>query len=165
MLGKKPFPRIKNSDVIGLIECGERLPKPSRCPEQIYQMLHKCWRYEPDRRPTFRYIKRRIFDVYQEELGVIGAIARMDLNNDNTTHSSSVSTLSSSLSGYNDRTLSSSSSASLTRHKPSNKIVANKFEVPFWCNSLIGFFSSNRLFIFRFCHVMLVKAVFWIHKK
>lgn len=107
MLGEKPFPGVKNSDVIGLIECGDRLSKPSRCSEQLYELLLKCWRYEPDRRPTFRVIKRKIYDVYQNELGLIGAIARIDLANDFDSLKSSLSSMS--------KDGSSSTSSSLSR--------------------------------------------------
>lgn len=141
MLGKKPFPKVKNSDVIGLIECGERLPRPSRCPEHLYQLLHKCWRYEPHRRPTFRYIKRTISEVYQQEIGFVGAIARIDLNN--TTNSSSVSTLSSSLSGYNDRTMSSTSSAASShRHLTTDRheVFFTTFTLPFRGNPSFFYF-------------------------
>ncbi|XP_027204780.2 protein tyrosine kinase 2 Fak [Dermatophagoides pteronyssinus] len=121
MLGKKPFPGVRNPDVIGLIECGDRLSKPSRCPEQLYELLLKCWRYEPDRRPSFRLIKRKIYDIYQNELGLIGAIARADIVND---LSDSKTSLSSASSGKEH---SSSSSSSFSRmHLSNTKIVNNK---------------------------------------
>lgn len=111
MLGKKPFQGVKNADVIGLIESGERLSKPSRCPDPLYQLMLKCWKYEPDKRPSFRYVKRTIKTAYQNELGLVGAIARLDLS-----QSSPKSSLS-SLSGYNDKYQSSSSaSSSLSRN-------------------------------------------------
>lgn len=110
MLGKKPFSGVKNADVIGLIESGERLAKPPRCPESLYQLMLKCWKYEPDKRPSFRYVKRNIKSAYQSELGLVGAIARLDLN------TSSPQSSYSSLSGYNDKYLSSSASSSLSRN-------------------------------------------------
>ena len=111
MLGKKPFQGVKNADVIGLIESGERLAKPPRCPDSLYQLMLKCWKYEPDKRPSFRYVKRNIKAAYSNELGLVGAIARMDLS-----QSSPKSSLS-SLSGYNEKYHSSSSaSSSLSRN-------------------------------------------------
>lgn len=79
MLGKKPFQGVKNSEVIGLIERDERLTKPNRCPDSLYDLMLKCWRYDPDRRPTFRYVRHTIQGVYQNELGLVGAIAHLDL--------------------------------------------------------------------------------------
>ena len=42
MLGIKPFQGIKNSDVIGRIENGERLPLPVICPPNLYSLMLKC---------------------------------------------------------------------------------------------------------------------------
>ena len=30
-----------------------QLERPARCPEDIYQIMRKCWFYEPSQRPTF----------------------------------------------------------------------------------------------------------------
>lgn len=109
MLGRKPFQGVKNADVIGLIEGGERLAKPPRCPPALYTLLLKCWKYEPDRRPSFRYVKRTIREVAQTELGLVGAIARIDVNGGGQS-SSPMSSLS-SISGN-----SGSASSSLSRN-------------------------------------------------
>ena len=60
MLGIKPFQGIKNSDVIGRIENGERLPLPAICPPHLYSLMLKCWSYEPSKRPSFREIKETL---------------------------------------------------------------------------------------------------------
>ena len=60
MLGIKPFQGIKNSDVIGRIENGERLPLPTVCPPNLYSLMLKCWSYEPSKRPQFREIKETL---------------------------------------------------------------------------------------------------------
>lgn len=60
MLGIKPFQGIKNSDVIGRIENGERLPLPTVCPPNLYSLMLKCWSYEPSKRPSFREIKETL---------------------------------------------------------------------------------------------------------
>lgn len=57
MLGVKPFQGVKNNDVIGKIENGERLPLPSRCPPRLYSLMSQCWFYEPSKRPTFKDIR------------------------------------------------------------------------------------------------------------
>ena len=60
MLGIKPFQGVKNSDVIGRIENGERLPLPVICPPHLYSLMLKCWSYEPSKRPSFRDIKETL---------------------------------------------------------------------------------------------------------
>lgn len=43
MHGVKPFQGVKNNDVIGRIENGERLPMPPNCPPTLYSLMTKCW--------------------------------------------------------------------------------------------------------------------------
>lgn len=108
MLGKKPFTGVKNAEVIGLIEAGERLARPSRCPETLYELMLKCWKYEPDKRPTFRYIKKSIRNVHQNELGLVGAIARAD----QSSRESTLSSVASSATNHHHSSASSSLSSS-----------------------------------------------------
>lgn len=44
------------SEVIKMIEKGERLAKPQECPFEIYQQMLACWQTEPKMRPTFHYL-------------------------------------------------------------------------------------------------------------
>lgn len=67
MLGIKPFQGIKNSDVIGRIENGERLPLPLICPPNLYSLMLQCWSYEPSKRPCFREIKETLNEILMEE--------------------------------------------------------------------------------------------------
>ena len=58
--GTKPFSRIKNNDVIGKIENGERLNKPDLCPHPLFSLLEHCWKYDPAERPTAAEVDTRI---------------------------------------------------------------------------------------------------------
>ena len=57
MYGIKPFQGVKNNDVIGKIEGGERLALPYGCPPSMYNLMCACWSYEPSRRPNFGNVK------------------------------------------------------------------------------------------------------------
>ena len=57
MYGIKPFQGVKNNDVIGKIENGERLPLPPGCPPSLYNLMCVCWSYEPSKRPSFADLK------------------------------------------------------------------------------------------------------------
>ena len=35
---------------------GYRLPKPAKCPEEIYELMSNCWQTEPALRPNFKDI-------------------------------------------------------------------------------------------------------------
>lgn len=48
---------IKNSEVIGKLENGERLALPQNCPPRLYSLMSQCWSYEPANRPQFKSIK------------------------------------------------------------------------------------------------------------
>ncbi|XP_032220316.1 focal adhesion kinase 1 isoform X2 [Nematostella vectensis] len=67
MYGIKPFQGVKNNDVIGKIEQGERLALPPNCPPALYHLMTECWSYEPSKRPSFQYIKTRLSVIVQEE--------------------------------------------------------------------------------------------------
>lgn len=67
MLGVKPFQGVKNNDVIGRIENGERLPLPPGCPPRLYQLMVSCWAYEPSKRLTFQEAKTALHEILVEE--------------------------------------------------------------------------------------------------
>ncbi|RVE45687.1 hypothetical protein evm_009657 [Chilo suppressalis] len=67
MLGVKPFSGVKNNDVIGKLENGERLALPPRCPPRLYSLMSRCWAYEPSQRPTAHQLKETLFEILQEE--------------------------------------------------------------------------------------------------
>uniref|UniRef100_A0AAY4D134 Protein tyrosine kinase 2 n=1 Tax=Denticeps clupeoides TaxID=299321 RepID=A0AAY4D134_9TELE len=60
MYGIKPFQGVKNNDVIGRIENGERLAMPHNCPPTLYSLMTKCWAYDPSKRPRFTELKTQL---------------------------------------------------------------------------------------------------------
>ncbi|RZF42277.1 hypothetical protein LSTR_LSTR003895 [Laodelphax striatellus] len=67
MVGVKPFEGVKNNDVLGKIENGERLPLPPRCPPNLYSLMSLCWSFEPSKRPTFKEIREALNEILLEE--------------------------------------------------------------------------------------------------
>ncbi|XP_063968658.1 protein-tyrosine kinase 2-beta-like [Lytechinus pictus] len=67
MYGVKPFQGVKNNEVIGRIENGERLPMPAACPPTLYSVMTLCWSYEPSKRPNFKDLKTRLNEILEEE--------------------------------------------------------------------------------------------------
>ncbi|PSN57364.1 hypothetical protein C0J52_02892 [Blattella germanica] len=67
MLGVKPFQGVKNNDVIGKIENGERLALPANCPPRLYSLMSQCWAYEPSKRPSFKDIREVLNEILLEE--------------------------------------------------------------------------------------------------
>ncbi|XP_052283061.1 focal adhesion kinase 1-like isoform X4 [Dreissena polymorpha] len=67
MYGIKPFQGVRNNDVIGKIENGERLPLPPGCPPSLYNLMCVCWSYEPSKRPCFADLKTWLYEIFDEE--------------------------------------------------------------------------------------------------
>uniref|UniRef100_A0AAQ4R101 Protein kinase domain-containing protein n=1 Tax=Gasterosteus aculeatus aculeatus TaxID=481459 RepID=A0AAQ4R101_GASAC len=67
MFGIKPFQGVKNNDVIGRIENGERLAMPPQCPPTLYSLMTKCWSYDPSKRPRFTELKTQLNTILEEE--------------------------------------------------------------------------------------------------
>uniref|UniRef100_H2YTK6 non-specific protein-tyrosine kinase n=1 Tax=Ciona savignyi TaxID=51511 RepID=H2YTK6_CIOSA len=65
MMGVKPFQGVKNNDVIGKIEAGERLAMPSNCRPAMYSLMSRCWSYDPGFRPLFEEIQHELCNEIQ----------------------------------------------------------------------------------------------------
>ncbi|XP_033285692.1 protein-tyrosine kinase 2-beta isoform X3 [Orcinus orca] len=68
--GKQPFFWLENKDVIGVLEKGDRLPKPDLCPPVLYTLMTRCWDYDPSERPRFTELVCSLSDIYQMEKDV-----------------------------------------------------------------------------------------------
>ena len=55
--GRRPYPGIYNKELLAMIERGYRMPRPRKCPQAVYQVMMKCWNYNPAERPTFYQLK------------------------------------------------------------------------------------------------------------
>ncbi|XP_049955937.1 tyrosine-protein kinase Shark isoform X2 [Schistocerca serialis cubense] len=51
--GMQPYGELKGTEVIELIERGERLSQTPHCPDEVYKIMKRCWEYNPKDRPTF----------------------------------------------------------------------------------------------------------------
>ncbi|KAK1171236.1 hypothetical protein AOXY_G5984 [Acipenser oxyrinchus oxyrinchus] len=67
-LGKQPYPAYSNLEVLHLVQSGGRLPSPTNCPDDIYDLMQKCWHKEPNMRPSFRYIQDRVEQLRKSPL-------------------------------------------------------------------------------------------------
>uniref|UniRef100_A0A914PEC6 Protein kinase domain-containing protein n=1 Tax=Panagrolaimus davidi TaxID=227884 RepID=A0A914PEC6_9BILA len=51
--GEMPFAEIENSQLLKHLEDGNQLEKPELCPNEIYEIMLKCWNSNPTFRPFF----------------------------------------------------------------------------------------------------------------
>ena len=55
---------MSNPEVIRALEHGYRMPRPEQCPEELYNIMTRCWKNHPEERPTFEYIQSVLDDFY-----------------------------------------------------------------------------------------------------
>ncbi|NXX61093.1 FAK2 kinase, partial [Scopus umbretta] len=65
--GKQPFFWLENKDVIGVLERGDRLPKPDLCPPVLYTLMTRCWDYDPSERPKFKDLVCSLSEIFLME--------------------------------------------------------------------------------------------------
>lgn len=63
--GMAPYPGIELSEVYHKLENGYRMQCPENCPIPIYDLMQRCWSWEPSQRPTFDFLYRTISAMYQ----------------------------------------------------------------------------------------------------
>ncbi|XP_062540786.1 tyrosine-protein kinase Src64B-like [Armigeres subalbatus] len=54
--GQVPYPGMENNEIIRQVERGYRMPKPKNLPNDIYNLMLKCWDVIPKKRPTFKFL-------------------------------------------------------------------------------------------------------------
>ncbi|XP_069035701.1 tyrosine-protein kinase HCK isoform X1 [Lepisosteus oculatus] len=62
--GRTPYPGMSNPEVIRSLERGYRMPRTESCPEELYDIMIKCWKNKPEERPTFEYLQSVLEDFY-----------------------------------------------------------------------------------------------------
>nr|XP_058965164.1 tyrosine kinase receptor Cad96Ca-like [Pocillopora verrucosa] len=62
-IGGSPYPRMDGRKIANLLQDGYRMPKPQHVNEELYQIMMKCWKNDPDARPTFTELKNQLTDM------------------------------------------------------------------------------------------------------
>ncbi|KAM3967419.1 SH2 ankyrin repeat kinase [Aphomia sociella] len=76
-LGNQPYGEMRGAEAIQLVESGQRLERPSKCPDEIYNVMLDCWAYNPDQRPTFT----KLVDVFSQHPDYVN-ISQLALDNE-----------------------------------------------------------------------------------
>eukprot|EP01119_Soliformovum_irregulare_P026187 TRINITY_DN9933_c0_g1_i3.p1 TRINITY_DN9933_c0_g1~~TRINITY_DN9933_c0_g1_i3.p1 ORF type:complete len:774 (-),score=142.82 TRINITY_DN9933_c0_g1_i3:70-2151(-) len=69
--GSNPYVGMSNKETAEFVTEGGRMKKPKDCPDEVYQMMLDCWDREPEKRPTFSEIVKRIEKIIEEMGGTI----------------------------------------------------------------------------------------------
>ncbi|NWT87480.1 HCK kinase, partial [Lanius ludovicianus] len=62
--GRIPYPGMSSVEVIRALERGYRMPRTDNCPEELYDVMMRCWKTKPEDRPTFEYIQSVLEDFF-----------------------------------------------------------------------------------------------------
>ncbi|KAG9330472.1 hypothetical protein JZ751_024269 [Albula glossodonta] len=62
--GRVPYPGMTNPEVIRNLDRRYRMPCPDHCPRELYDVMLRCWREEPEDRPTFEHLQYLLEDFY-----------------------------------------------------------------------------------------------------
>lgn len=55
---------MSNLEVITALERGYRMPCPTNCPRELYNIMLECWQQAPEQRPTFEYLQGVLEDYF-----------------------------------------------------------------------------------------------------
>ncbi|XP_052781960.1 hepatocyte growth factor receptor-like [Mya arenaria] len=61
--GMCPYPTVDNWDMMRFLKDGRRLENTEFCPEEMYQIMLRCWSWEPEARPTFAELATNIQEL------------------------------------------------------------------------------------------------------
>ncbi|KAI1235312.1 Tyrosine-protein kinase transforming protein Fps [Lamprotornis superbus] len=62
-LGAVPYASLSNQQTREAVERGVRLDPPEQCPEEVYQLMQRCWEYDPHKRPSFSTIHQDLIAI------------------------------------------------------------------------------------------------------
>lgn len=62
--GGTPYQGMTNTRARELIDSGYRMPAPEGTPDDVYQLMLRCWQYEPEDRPHFAEIHSTVDLLY-----------------------------------------------------------------------------------------------------
>ncbi|XP_028671753.1 tyrosine-protein kinase BTK isoform X1 [Erpetoichthys calabaricus] len=65
-LGKMPYERFNNNEIVEKVTAGLRLYRPQNANETIYTLMKNCWHEKPEERPSFHEIHSNINDLLYE---------------------------------------------------------------------------------------------------
>ncbi|XP_068728102.1 uncharacterized protein [Montipora capricornis] len=66
-LGGSPYAMLNHKQLLESLKRGYRLEKPDMCTNHVYALMTDCWNQDPDERPSFQRLYRRLDDMLDEQ--------------------------------------------------------------------------------------------------
>lgn len=64
--GMSPYPGVELTEVYHLLERQYRMDRPAGCPANVYELMMKCWQWDPKDRPTFQEIHNSLEHMFDK---------------------------------------------------------------------------------------------------
>jgi len=64
--GKSPYPGVELANVYHLLDSGYRMEMPETCPYNVYELMKRCWQWEPVNRPSFEQIYKDLENMFHD---------------------------------------------------------------------------------------------------
>ena len=55
-LAAQPYQGLTNDQVLRYVRDGNVMERPENCPNELYDLMTRCWAFDPRNRPTFTEI-------------------------------------------------------------------------------------------------------------
>ncbi|XP_048773677.1 tyrosine-protein kinase ABL1-like isoform X2 [Ostrea edulis] len=64
--GMSPYPGVELTEVYHLLERQYRMDRPAGCPANVYELMMRCWQWDPKDRPTFQEIHNSLEHMFDK---------------------------------------------------------------------------------------------------
>ena len=69
--GGTPYPLLKNERVMEMVCAGWQMPRPVECPEDVYNVMSKCWAYSGEARPSFLSVQDQLERLVMQSMAYL----------------------------------------------------------------------------------------------
>nr|XP_058948930.1 fibroblast growth factor receptor 2-like [Pocillopora verrucosa] len=70
-IGGSPYPRMDGRKIANLLQEGYRMPKPQHVDDKLYDFMTKCWKDDPNLRPSFEKLRNKLKEMENQHKGLI----------------------------------------------------------------------------------------------
>ena len=65
--GNTPYPDMDNTVVKSAVQKGIKMAQPSRCPDEVYEVMQCCFEVHAKNRPTFATVHQQLKDLHRKD--------------------------------------------------------------------------------------------------